>query len=643
MLSALQDVGITIGEIISQSLVPLMGTITELLQSFGKLAAENSGLITTLGEVTAAIMVVGGTLVAVGVTVKAFAGVLALAKVGVSAFSAACAIVPALKVAWAATMAAFTASTTAFTAATAVGTSVLGAFGIAIKAFMTTNPVGWILLAAGALVGLVTAFSDAGDAAEECSDKMEKQREANDRQRASDQAKMTRLQTLAAKQKLTNSEMAEARTLSAELESRYGKLGITFDDTAKSIGNVADALERLNKMQVNKEVADIDVEIAEKQRNINQAEDYIKEWQSISWQDIMNLGWDHWSLSGETNAEKAVRQNRAYIDAQKRAIRKLEARRAAILSGKNPDAVPGSGNVPGTSRVTGTSTSYRDYLNARDQATKMENDFVQKEKSPFEIEIAEIEKTNSAYKELLQTMLQYQHEKLKLMQGNNAPAAEIDALRADIKNLETKLSGADAAAEGRKNALRQQNNRAALSAIAGDAGILTDYRKERENKRIGRDLDREMNTLLASDPEAGAGKLRELIAMYQTAAKTAADEHTRLISEARRQDADGVVRYTDEEKSGIAAAFEKLKYAENQIDSWRDKLQQSGAAIENRSRATGSWSVAHLNSMLGVGGTAADRTATATEQANKLTEVTHRKLDALIKKTMNYNGLVYGE
>lgn len=639
LLSALQDVGITIGEIISQSLVPLMGTITELLQSFGKWAAENSGLITTLGEVTAAILVVGGTLVAVSAAVKVFTAAIALAKVGVSAFSAACAIVPALKVAWVATMAAFTASTTAFSTATAAGTSVLGAFGIAIKAFMTTNPVGWILLAAGALVGLVAAFSDAGDAAEECSDKMEKQRETNDRQRASDQAKMARLQTLAAKQKLTNSEMAEARTLSAELESRYGKLGITFNDTAKSIGNVAEALERLNKTQVNKEVADIDAEIAEKRRNISSAEANIKDWQSVSWRDIGNLGKDYWSWGGLSNAEKAVRQNRTYIDAQKRAIRKLQERRAAALAGKRPT---GSGSVPGGSGSTGGVT-YQAYLDAKDAVFKMEKDFSGKTESPFAREIAEIEKANAAYKELLQTMLLYQKQKLKTLQGKNAPAAEIEALSADIANLEAKLSGADAAANARKRAAQEKYNSEALSAIAADEQSAKNYSASSARKRDQKELDSTLDMLLREDHAGGMAKLRQLVAIYQKAASSAAAEHAKLLADARRPDADGVIRYTDEEKAGVAAAFERMQRATEMGERYREQLRQSGESMQ-RSSVTGSWSAAHLKTLLGGSGSAADRTAAAAEQANQLTAKTHRKLDELIERTTsNSNNLVYGD
>ena len=640
LLSALQDVGITIGEIISQSLVPLMGTITELLQSLGKWAAENSGLITTLGEVTAAILVVGGTLVAVGITVKAFAGVLTLAKVGVSAFSAVCAIVPALKVAWVATMAAFTASTAAFSTATAAGTSVLGAFGIAIKAFMTTNPVGWILLAVGALVGLVAAFSDAGDAAEECTDKMEKQREANDRQRNADQAKMARLQTLAAKQKLTNSEMAEARTLSGELESRYGKLGITFNDTAKSIGNVADALERLNKTQVNKEVADIDAEIAEKRRNISSAEANIKDWQSVSWSDIGNLGKNYWTFwGGLSDAEKAVRQNRTYIDAQKRAIRKLQDRRAAALKGNRPTG--SGGNSPGTGG-TGDVT-YQAYLDAKDAVYKMEKDFAGKTESPFAREIAEIEKANAAYKELLQTMLLYQKQKLKALQGRNAPAAEIDALSADIANLEAKLSGADAAANARKRAVQEKYNSDALSAIAADENSVKDYKKSRAQKRNQTELDSTLDMLLREDHAGGMKKLRQLIAIYQKAASSAAAEHAKLLADARRPDADGVIRYTDEEKAGVAAAFERMQRATEMGERYREQLRQSGESMQ-RSSVTGSWSAAHLKTLLGGSGSAADRTAAAAEQANQLTAKTHRKLDELIERTTsNSNNLVYGD
>ena len=297
MLSALQEVGISIGEVISRSLIPLMNGITSVMQIVGDWVKQNQGLVAAIGGSVAALLAVGGTLVAVGVVVKGFAAVLGLAKVGVAAFHAVTALVPALKVAWVATMTAFSTSTAVFTAATAAGSSALAAFGIAVKAFFATNPVGWALLAVGAIAGVVLALSELNSASRECSEQVQKQNEAAEKERVADQRKMNRLAALAAKQKTTNAEMAEAHRLSAELGQKYGDLGIKFDETEKKISGVTEALKRLNDVQASKEVVEIDRQINEHRNNISTAQDYNKTWSATSWQSISSLWWDHWSLS----------------------------------------------------------------------------------------------------------------------------------------------------------------------------------------------------------------------------------------------------------------------------------------------------------------------------------------------------------
>ena len=172
------------------------------------------------------------------------------------------------------------------------------------------------------------------------------------------------------------------------------------------------------------------------------------------------------------------------------------------------------------------------------------------------------------------------------------------------------------------------------------AGIQTvkDYKKSRAQKRNQTELDSTLDMLLREDRAGGMKKLRQLIAIYQKAASSAAAEHAKLLEDARRPDADGVVRYTDEEKAGVAAAYERFKQATEMGDRYREQLRQSGEKMA-QGQNFGGWSVKNLNSLLG--GSSADRTAAATERANQLTTKTHQKLDALIKKTTA--GLTYGD
>ena len=101
----------------------------------------------------------------------------------------------------------------------------------AVMSFIAAHPVAVALIALGAvLAGVCIYLSRAGAYTAQLSDKMSKLREKGDQLRKTDEIRMERLQQLAAKQKLTNAEMAEARMLASKLQKKYGDLGITISD-----------------------------------------------------------------------------------------------------------------------------------------------------------------------------------------------------------------------------------------------------------------------------------------------------------------------------------------------------------------------------------------------------------------------------
>ena len=130
----------------------------------------------------------------------------------------------------------------------------------AVMSFIAAHPVAVALIALGAvLAGVCIYLSRAGSYTAQLSDKMSTLREKGDQLRKTDEIRMERLQQLAAKQKLTNAEMAEARMLAAKLQKKYGDLGITISDNAMRITALGAAASRIGALELSvKDDGDLD-------------------------------------------------------------------------------------------------------------------------------------------------------------------------------------------------------------------------------------------------------------------------------------------------------------------------------------------------------------------------------------------------
>lgn len=130
----------------------------------------------------------------------------------------------------------------------------------AVMSFIAAHPVAVALIALGAvLAGVCIYLSRAGSYTAQLSDKMSTLREKGDQLRKTDEIRMERLQQLAAKQKLTNAEMAEARMLASKLQKKYGDLGITISDNAMRITALGTAASRIGAMELSiKDNSDLD-------------------------------------------------------------------------------------------------------------------------------------------------------------------------------------------------------------------------------------------------------------------------------------------------------------------------------------------------------------------------------------------------
>jgi tape measure domain-containing protein len=95
----------------------------------------------------------------------------------------------------------------------------------------------------------------------------EKRRAANDVQRAQDQDRLARLRELADAGRLTADQHQEAIDLVAQLESRYGRLGVRLNRITGELQGVAGAQREVNRQMRAAAVSDLQAELAEAQAN----------------------------------------------------------------------------------------------------------------------------------------------------------------------------------------------------------------------------------------------------------------------------------------------------------------------------------------------------------------------------------------
>ncbi|HUX15558.1 MAG TPA: hypothetical protein VMW52_03745, partial [Phycisphaerae bacterium] len=138
-----------------------------------------------------------------------------------------------------------------------------------VMTFLGAHPVVGVFVALGMiLVGVVGLMADLTGHTAKLSDEMSKLRQAGDAQRKADVDRMTRLDQLAAKERLNADEMKEANGLISQMTAVYGDLGITMDAVTGKIEGMSDAQKRFNTLMRESALTQIDAEIQEYENNL---------------------------------------------------------------------------------------------------------------------------------------------------------------------------------------------------------------------------------------------------------------------------------------------------------------------------------------------------------------------------------------
>ena len=436
----------------------------------------------------------------------------------------------------------------------------------------------------------------------------------NDPQKETHLARLERLRQLAEQEKLTAAEQQEAQTIVNALNGAYNDLGLGIDTITGKLNLAATAQDKFNEAMKAATLGELDAEIAELESNL-------KELQAEN--DALLSFWNNnlWSrISGrQEEAQKKIEANGDRVMGYRQKLGALQKRRQALLEGK-PGATTGEKEKPATTeeKVEAEKQRRRAASDNADTAAKrvaeIEKQLARERKSELENEIDEIIALRDEYKQLIQTMLDYEKSK---------PDREQD--KAKIRELEGKLAGADQTAKDRIARAREKAARKMKDDVASYRERFQESEQSVQERRAEAAQDRKIDETLKSDPAAGQQMLQELIAHYQ---KEAAAAKARFEKELRDAQADGKI--DDAERRKLDDAHSAYARSESLADKYSERLRsaQDGTldAADRASKTQGAFLAAALEN-LGES-SAADRTAKATETIVANT----KKTNTLLKK-----------
>ena len=436
----------------------------------------------------------------------------------------------------------------------------------------------------------------------------------NDPQKEAHLARLERLRQLAEQEKLTAAEQQEAQTIVNALNGAYNDLGLGIDTITGKLNLAATAQDKFNEAMKAATLGELDAEIAELESNLKelQAENeaLLSFWNNNLWSRISGR---------QEEAQKKIEANGDRVMGYRQKLGALQKRRQALLQGK-PGATTGEKEKPATTeeKVEAEKQRRRAASDNADTAAKrvaeIEKQLARERKSELENEIDEIIALRDEYKQLIQTMLDYEKSK---------PDSEQDKVK--IRELEGKLAGANQTAKDRIAKAREKSSRKMKDDVASYRERFQESEQSVQERRAEAAQDRKIDETMKTDPAAGQQMLQELIAHYQ---KEAAAAKARFEKELRDAQADGKI--DDAERRKLDDAHSAYTRSESLADKYSERLRsaQDGTldAADRASKTQGAFLAAALEN-LGES-SAADRTAKATETIVANT----KKTNTLLKK-----------
>ena len=241
---------------------------------------------------------------------------------------------------------------------------------------------------------------------------------AGQQQRLEDLLRLERLKQLADKQQLTNEEMAEAKTLTGQLQGKYGDLAIVLDETKRTITGVTDAQRNLN--QAMREMAALEID-----RQLRPLQDQLAKVNKELAETKANLETGRRFVRGYTNFTTDLPNLRTLLDEQfelMQEVGKLKRLRDSVLQGDQAALLgqqPGQGlqqrvaqgELDAVHRQREIEERNKRIADAEEELTRLQEQAARRRRSSVENEIEDIRRLAAEREKLIQLLIEEERQR----------------------------------------------------------------------------------------------------------------------------------------------------------------------------------------------------------------------------------------
>lgn len=614
MLSALEGVGIAVGENIAGPAKMVMKFFTDCLKSVQKWISENRFLVQSVAWVVAGCMGFATVRYSLSLTAGAVSGVIGM----FGKLSLAARAVTAAGLFRHGMMVVAVSSQLVWSAARVAGASRLAAAGLVAQSMaanvarsamsglskamtvIAAHPVMAILIATAGICLLVANRAQAAademqrlaDASQKMSQVTGAKLEFGDNVRVSNEAAVRRLEELEAisrKMMLTAEQMAEAEKLLKQLDpfgnQSYGKLDKELG-TLTLNGETKERIETDNQASARRDL----LRDYEAKRKAYLASKANEETALNGWKFGFFDGGSRRAEDVEKASAARLKAYREMMEVQKR-LRALDAGEKKAVYGEPKKTET---KAPEETRDLVQLASKEQIDKAAKAMTEAEKKIADAKRDRFEKEIEEIRRENEEYKKQAQFLLENEKKKLALAERRLkfADTAEnrkaVEDAKTGIAGYEKRISDADQSTQWRIRKVEAERTKSQKP--------YQDFLKEEAKKQTKREEAKTLDKLHEQNPLEYMNKLAGLTAPLQEELKNLQAKYTTELSQAL---SDG--KLNDKERGDLKEIQKAIQERQAKLNDYQDRIESGRKELERESvKVQGSFSGADLSRIIGM-------------------------------------------
>lgn len=614
MLSALEGVGIAVGESIAGPAKWVMKFFTDCLKSVQKWISQNQFLVKSLAIVVAGCMGIASACYAFSLVSGAVSGVIGM----FGKLSLAARAVTAAGLLRHGMMVVAMSSQLVWSAARVAGASRLAAAGLVAQSMaanvarsamaglskvmtvIAAHPfVAALIVAAGICLLVANRAQAAADEMQRLADASQKMSqvtgaklEFGDNVRVSNEAAVRRLEELEAisrKMMLTAEQMAEAEKLLKQLDpfgnQNYGKLDKELG-TLTLNGETKERIETDNQASARRDL----LRDYEAKRKAYLASKANEETALNGWKFGIFDGGSRRAEDVEKASAARLKAYREMMEVQKR-LRALDAGEKKAVYGEPKKTET---KAPEETRDLVQLASKEEIDKASKAMTEAEKKIADAKRDRFEKEIEEIRRANEEYKKQAQFLLENEKKKLALAE-RRLKFADTAENRKAVADAKTGIAGYEKGI-AEANQSTQWRIRRAEAEREKSLKPYQDFLKEEAKKQTKREEAKTLDRLREQNPLEYMNKLAGLTAPLQEELKNLQAKYTTELSQAL---SDG--KLNDKERGDLKEIQKAIQERQSKLNDYQDRIESGRKELERESvKVQGSFSGADLSRIIGM-------------------------------------------